>query len=195
MSCEICQPVIGRIFGSLTLQCSLSWITVQKPSVRSRALERFQVPCSCVGNKVDLALEWIWQETTRALEDERSQALEQQTLQELRRLFRDEQGSDPVYLFSSKLEHRSAFDFERFRRDLRNAVEKTRAERSSSIREWFAEFWLARTVQASSLRVSPFVVFSATCFQTAESRGQELQMKRAMSTRCSCRGELLGMRH
>ena len=55
-----------------------------------RALERFQVPCLCVRNKVDLALDWIGQEEDdqgRPLEDERTQALEQETLQQLRRLF------------------------------------------------------------------------------------------------------------
>jgi len=109
-----------------------------------RALERFQVPCLCVRNKVDLALESIRQETDdqgRALQHERTQALEQETLQELRRLFRDEHGSDPIYLVSSKLEHRSAFDSDRLRRDLRIAEENSEAERTCPIcLELFAEF-------------------------------------------------------
>lgn len=113
-------------------------------STFERALERFQVPCLCVRNKVDLALEWIRQEADdqgRALEDERTQALEQETLQELRRLFRHEHGSDHVYLVSSKLEHRSAFDFDRFRRDLWIAVQNSQAERTCPVcLEWFAEF-------------------------------------------------------
>jgi len=113
-------------------------------STLERALERFQVPCLCVRNKVDLALESIRQETDdqgRALQHERTQALEQETLQELRRLFRHEHGSDHVYLVSSKLEHRSAFDFDRFRRDLRIAVQNSQAERTCPVcLEWFAEF-------------------------------------------------------
>jgi hypothetical protein len=113
-------------------------------SALERALERFQVPCLCVRNKVDLALEWIRQEADdqgRALEDERTQSLEQETLQELRTLFRHQHGSDHVYLVSSKLEHRSAFDFDRFRRDLWIAVQNFQAERTCSIcLELFAEF-------------------------------------------------------
>jgi hypothetical protein len=111
-------------------------------SAFERALEGFRVPCFCVGNKVDLVLERTRQEAEgRALEDERMQALEQETLQELRRLLRHEHGSDHVYLVSSKLEHRSAFDFDRFRRDLWIAVQNSRAERTCPVcLEWFAEF-------------------------------------------------------
>jgi len=117
--------------------------STEAESALERALERFQVPCLCV-HKVDPALEWIRQEEAdhgNALQHERTQALEQETLQELRRLFRHKHGSDHVYLVSSKLEHRSVYDFERFRTDLWIAVQNSQAERTCSIcLERFAEY-------------------------------------------------------
>ena len=101
-----------------------------------KELVEFQVPFFCVRNKVDLAWE------AKIAQDEEDgnpvdeRALKEETVDELRSNFREQQGIAEVYLMSCRQKCRYEFDFEQLQRDVERAVTNARAARSSFRAEW-----------------------------------------------------------